>query len=52
VNTEDAESIINIALYRYNGSDCLAEINGEPVSLVSRSSVVDLMEAIYAIVLD
>jgi hypothetical protein len=52
VNTEDAESIINIVLYRYNGSDCLAEINGEPVSLVSRSSVVDLMEAIYAIVLD
>jgi uncharacterized radical SAM superfamily Fe-S cluster-containing enzyme len=53
VTTEDnAESIINIALYRYDGADCIAEINGEPVSLVSRSSVVDLMEAVYAIVLN
>jgi uncharacterized protein YaaQ len=53
VTTEDnAESIINIVLYRYDGTDCIAEINGEPVSLVSRSSVVDLMEAVYAIVLN
>jgi hypothetical protein len=53
VTTEDnAESIINIALYRYDGADCIAELNGEPVSLVSRSSVVDLMEAVYAIVLN
>jgi uncharacterized protein YaaQ len=53
VTTEDnAESIINIVLYRYDGTNCIAELNGEPVSLVSRSSVVNLMEAVYAIVLN
>jgi hypothetical protein len=49
---EDSESTITINLYRYDGEYCIAEINGEPVSLVSRSSVTDLIEAIYAIVLN
>lgn len=43
---------VQIALYRYNGSDCLAVVDGKPVSLVSRSSVMDLVEAVQAIVLN
>ena len=42
---------IRIQLYRYDGEQCLAVVDGEPVSLVSRSSVVDLIEAVNAIVL-
>ena len=42
---------IQIQLYRYDGEQCLAVVDGEPVSLVSRSSVVDLIEAVNAIVL-
>jgi len=43
---------VEIVLYRYDGSFCLAEIDGEPISLVARSYVVDLIEAVNAIVLD
>ena len=42
---------VQIAFYRYDGDVCLALIDGEPVSLVPRASVVDLIEAINAIVL-
>ena len=42
---------VEIALYRYDGEQCLAVVDGEPVSLVPRSAVVDLIEAINAIVL-
>lgn len=42
---------IEISLYRYDGTYCLAEINGEPTSLIKRSYVVDLIEAVNAIVL-
>jgi hypothetical protein len=49
---DDSESIISITLYRKNGSECVAEINGEPVSLVARSLAMDLVEAVYAIVLN
>ena len=42
---------IQIQLYRYDGEQCLAVVDGEPVSLVSRSSVVNLIEAVNAIVL-
>ena len=38
--------------YRYDGASCLAVVDGEPVSLVVRSAVVDLMEAVRAIVLN
>jgi len=41
-----------IELYRYDGDDCLAVVDGEPVSFVQRSDVVDLIEAVYGIVLD
>ena len=43
---------VKIELYRYNGTHCLAVVDGEPVSLVKRSNVVDLMEVIYAFVLN
>jgi hypothetical protein len=43
---------VQIALYRYDGSDCIATIDGEPIALVARSQVVDLIEAVNAIVLD
>lgn len=43
---------IEIELYRYDGENCLAVVDGEPVSLVSRSEVVDLIEAVHAIVLN
>ena len=42
---------VQIDLYRYDGESCLAVVDGESVSLVPRSSVVDLMEAVNAIVL-
>lgn len=43
---------VEIALYRYDGEQCLAEVDGESVSLVDRAAVVSLMEAVRAIVLD
>ncbi|OUQ75233.1 DUF4340 domain-containing protein [Flavonifractor sp. An100] len=44
-------SQVHIQLYRYDGESCLAVIDEVPVSLVPRSDVVDLVEAIHAIVL-
>ena len=43
---------ISIELYRYDGSECIAVVDGQTVSMVSRSAVVDLMEAVNTIVLD
>ncbi len=42
---------LDIEFYRYDGEYCLAVVNGEPVALVNRSEVVDLIEAVNAIVL-
>jgi hypothetical protein len=50
-DTED-ESTSKIALYRYSGSECLAVKDGESFGFVDRSSVTDLTEAVYKIVLD
>lgn len=36
---------VRIELHRYDGAHCLAVVDGEPVSLVNRSDVVDLIEA-------
>lgn len=47
----DDDPTIAIALYRYDGSTCLVEVDGEPVSLVDRSLAMDVVEAVYAIVL-
>ncbi|MDD7740358.1 MAG: hypothetical protein SOT28_07965 [Fusicatenibacter sp.] len=42
----------DLCCYRYDGNSCTVEIDGEPVALISRSSVVDLIEAVNAIVLN
>lgn len=43
---------VEINLYRYDGSFCLAVVDGESVSLVSRSGVMALVEAVQKIVLN
>ncbi|MGI5963887.1 MAG: DUF4340 domain-containing protein [Lawsonibacter sp.] len=43
---------VDIALYRYDGTYCLAVVDGTPTSLVLRSAVVDLVEAVHEIVLN
>lgn len=48
----DNEPEIDIAFYRYDGEDCLVTIDGEPVSLVKRSLVMDVVEEVYGIVLE
>lgn len=40
-----------IKLYRYDGSTCLATVDGKSIALVPRSQTVDLIEAVNAIVL-
>ncbi len=42
---------IDLVFYRYDGSDCLCLVDGVPTSLVSRSDVVELIEAVNAIIL-
>ena len=42
---------VEIVLYRYSGTECLAVVDGESVSLVPRSSVMELVEAVQTIVL-
>lgn len=42
---------VHLQLYRHDGSTCLAVVDGQPVAMVSRSAVVDLVEAVQAIVL-
>ena len=41
-----------IALYRYDGTNCLAAVDGESISLVPRASAVELVETVQAIVLN
>lgn len=43
---------VSISLYRYDGSFCLAVVDGTPVSLISRASVMTLVEAVQTIVLN
>ena len=43
---------VEIILYRYDGTNCLAVVDGVSVSLIPRSSVMDLVEAVQAIVLN
>lgn len=42
---------IAIGLYRYDGTNCLAVVDSEPVCFVARSGVSDLIEAVWGIVL-
>ena len=46
-----AHPTVQIDLYRYDGEQCLAVLDGTPTSLVPRDMVVDLVEAVNAIVL-
>ncbi len=43
---------LEIILYRCDGTHCLAAVDGKVISLVSRGDVVDLVEAVNAIVLN
>ena len=42
---------VHLELYRKDGTHCIAKVDGEVLSLVPRSQVVDLMEEIRSIVL-
>lgn len=44
-------SNIDIAFYRHDGSSCLAVVDGEPVAFVERAQVVELIEAVNAVIL-
>lgn len=48
----DGDPSVQIALYRYDGTHCLAVVDGEPLALVLRDSVVDLVESVNEIVLN
>ena len=50
LNKEQHPQVL-IELYRYDGSQCLAVVDGEPLALVDRAAVVELVEAVYGIVL-
>lgn len=43
---------MKVKIYRYDGTDCLVVLDGETLGLVSRSSVVNLIEAVNAIILN
>lgn len=47
----EAHPKVQIEFYRYDGEHCLAVVDGAPFALVTRSAVVDLIEAVNAIVL-
>ena len=42
---------VQIELYRLDGEDCLAVVDGSPFALVPRAEVVDLIEAVNSLVL-
>lgn len=43
---------VQIQLYRYDGNNCIAVVDGEPVAFVNRTGVVDLIEEFNVIILD
>ena len=47
----EGEPTVSIQFCRYDGTYCLAVVDGQPTALVTRSQVVDLQEAVYAVVL-
>lgn len=51
LNNENYPKIL-IELYRYDGKNCLAAVDGEPLCYTARSGVVDLIESIQEIVLN
>lgn len=40
-----------LTLYRYDGTNCIAVVDGEPIAFVSRSQTVDLIEAVNELTL-
>lgn len=42
---------MEIVLYRYDGENCLAQVDGQTIGLLPRSQAVDLIEAVNALVL-
>ena len=50
LDNEDDPSV-TIRITRYDGEHCLVEVDGESVSLVSRSAAMDLVETVQSIVL-
>ena len=46
------DTVIKVELYRHDGENCLAVVDGKPLGLVLRSKVVDLTEAVNGIVLN
>ncbi len=49
--TLEGAPTVSVRFYRYDGASCLAVVDGTPTALVPRSQVVDLQEAVYAVVL-
>ena len=47
----DAYPELTVALYQYDGENCLAQLDGETLGLLDRSLAVDLTEAVNAIAL-
>ena len=47
----EGNSQIEIVLYRIDGTNCLAAVDGEEIGLVARTDVVELIEAVNAIIL-
>ena len=45
-------SSVSFTLYRYDGTCCAAEVDGDAAGLVLRSDAVDLIEAVNSIILD
>jgi len=48
----EAHPKVKIELYRFDGSSCLAKVDGAVFALISRADAVTLIEAVHAIVLD
>lgn len=40
-----------LTLYRYDGTNCIAAVDGKPIALVSRSQTVNLIEAVNEVIL-
>lgn len=49
---DENDPTVHIGLYQRDGDFCMAVVDGEPTALVTRSKVVDLVEAVNAIVLN
>ena len=50
-NTEEY-STVEAVFYQYDGSYCIAALNGDELDYVDRSAVVDLKEAVNSVILD